>query len=54
MLPTEDLFVYVYVLIHDLITAGAIAIPAWPRTGLQRRRAAELAQRGRVPGRGGP
>src|SRR5260370_464611 len=28
MLPTEDLFVYVYVLIHDLITAGAIAIPA--------------------------
>jgi hypothetical protein len=31
MLPTEDLFVYVYVLIHDLITAGAIAIP--PRPG---------------------
>jgi hypothetical protein len=30
MLPTEDLFVYVYVLIHDLITAGAIAIPARP------------------------
>jgi hypothetical protein len=31
MLPTEDLFVYVYVLIDDLITAGAIAIP--PRRG---------------------
>jgi Transposase DDE domain len=30
MLPAEDLFVYVYVLIHDLITAGAIAIPARP------------------------
>jgi Transposase DDE domain len=30
MLPTEDLFVYVYVLIHDLITAGVIAIPARP------------------------
>ncbi len=30
MLPTEDLFVYVYVLIHDLLTAGAIAIPARP------------------------
>jgi hypothetical protein len=30
MLPTEDLFVHVYVLIHDLITAGAIAIPARP------------------------
>jgi hypothetical protein len=31
MLPTEDLFVYVYVLIDDLITAGTIAIP--PRPG---------------------
>jgi Transposase DDE domain len=30
MLPTEDLFVYVYVLIHDLIGAGTIAIPARP------------------------
>ena len=30
MLPTEDLFTYVYVLVDDLITAGAIAIP--PRT----------------------
>jgi hypothetical protein len=30
MLPTEDLFACVYVLIHDLITAGAIAIPARP------------------------
>ena len=30
MLPIEDLFVYVYVLIHYLITAGAIAIPARP------------------------
>ena len=31
MLPTEDLFVYVYVLIHDLMLAGAIAVP--PRPG---------------------
>ena len=31
MLPTEDLFVHVYVLIDDLITAGVIAIP--PRPG---------------------
>jgi len=30
MLPTEDLFVYVYVLIDDAIAAGAIAIPARP------------------------
>jgi hypothetical protein len=30
MLPTEDLSVYVYVLIHDLILAGAIAVPARP------------------------
>jgi hypothetical protein len=30
MLPTEDLFVYVYVLIDDLITAGAIVFPPWP------------------------
>ena len=31
MLPTEDLFTYVYVLVDDLITAGAIAIR--PRPG---------------------
>ncbi|MCW2892181.1 MAG: Mobile element protein [Actinomycetia bacterium] len=31
MLPTEDLFVYVYVLIHDLIAGGAITVP--PRPG---------------------
>ena len=30
MLPTEDLFVYLYVLVHDLILAGAIAVPARP------------------------
>jgi len=30
MLPTEDLFVYVYVLIHDLMRGGAIAVPARP------------------------
>jgi hypothetical protein len=30
MLPTEDLLVYVYVLIHDLLTAGAIVVPARP------------------------
>lgn len=31
MLPTEDLFVYVYTLIDDAIAAGAICIP--PRSG---------------------
>src|ERR1035438_7672261 len=31
MLPTEDLFVYVYVLIDDAIARGAVAIP--PRPG---------------------
>ena len=31
MLPTEDLFVYVYALIDDAIKAGAVAIP--PRPG---------------------
>ena len=31
MLPAEDLFVYVYVLIHDLMRAGHIAVP--PRPG---------------------
>jgi hypothetical protein len=30
MLPTEDLFVYVYVVIHDLILAGSILIPERP------------------------
>ncbi|HEX6525483.1 MAG TPA: hypothetical protein VF070_36560 [Streptosporangiaceae bacterium] len=30
MLPTEELFVYVYVLIHDLVLAGAIRIPRRP------------------------
>src|SRR6201990_640158 len=30
MLPTEELFVYVYVLVHDLILAGAIAVPRRP------------------------
>jgi hypothetical protein len=30
MLPTEELFVYVYVLIHDLIRAGAVQIPRRP------------------------
>ncbi len=30
MLPTEDLFVYVYVLIHDLMRAGHIAVPPRP------------------------
>jgi hypothetical protein len=30
MLPTEDLFVRVYVLIHDLMAVGAIAVPARP------------------------
>jgi hypothetical protein len=27
MLPAEDLFGYVYVLIHDLMLAGAVAVP---------------------------
>jgi hypothetical protein len=31
MLPTEDLFVYVYVLVQDLMLAGCIAVP--PRPG---------------------
>jgi hypothetical protein len=30
MLPTEDLFVYVYVLIHDLMLVGAITVPRRP------------------------
>jgi hypothetical protein len=30
MLATEDLFVYVYVLIHDLMLAGAITVPRRP------------------------
>jgi IS5 family transposase len=30
MVPTEDLFVYIYVLIHDLMRGGAIAVPARP------------------------
>lgn len=30
MLPTEELFVYVYVLIHDLVLAGAVRIPYRP------------------------
>ena len=30
MLPTEELFVYVYVLVHDLILARAIQIPRRP------------------------
>jgi Transposase DDE domain len=31
MLPTEELFVYVYVLVHDLMLAGAIVVPGRPR-----------------------
>ena len=34
MLPTEDLFVYVYAIVDDAIKAGAIAIPARPGAGL--------------------
>ena len=30
MLPTEELFVYVYALVHDLILTGAIQIPRRP------------------------
>ena len=30
MLPTEDLFVYVYVLVDDAIGSRAVAIPARP------------------------
>lgn len=30
MLPAEDLFVYVYVLIDDLVTARIIAVPRRP------------------------
>ena len=65
MLPTEDLFVYACVLIHDLITAGAITIP--PRPGPEPgcsdaellaialvRHLLRQAQQGWIPGRGGP
>jgi hypothetical protein len=30
MLPTEDLFVYVYAIVDDAIKAGAVAIPGRP------------------------
>ena len=30
MLPTEELFVYVYVLVHDLVLAGSVQIPRRP------------------------
>jgi hypothetical protein len=30
MLPTEELFVYVYVLVHDLILARAVVVPGRP------------------------
>jgi Transposase DDE domain len=30
MLPTEDLFVYVYVLVHDLVLARAVVVPGRP------------------------
>ena len=30
MLPTEDLFVHVYVLVDDALVAGAIAVPPVP------------------------
>ena len=37
MLPTEELFVYVYVLVHDLMLAGAVVVPGPSRAlaGLQ-------------------
>ena len=30
MLPTEELFVYVYLLIHDLVLARAVVVPGRP------------------------
>ena len=65
MLPTEELFVYVYVLVHDLIGSRARRHPARPGPApactdaeLLAHRAgaapAGPAQRGRVPGRGRP
>ena len=30
MLPTEELFVYVYALVHDLVVSGAVRIPRRP------------------------
>src|ERR687886_2125865 len=65
MLPTEDLFVHVYVLIDDAIAAGEVTIPARPgptpacsdaellthRPGAP---SAGPAQRGRIRGRGDP
>jgi len=42
MLPTEDLFVYVHVLVDDAISWGPRASRAGQaRVGLQRRRAAD-------------
>ena len=37
MLPTEDPFVYVYVLVDDGLRSGAIAIPCRGVTGSRRR-----------------
>jgi Transposase DDE domain len=63
MLPTEDLFIYVYAIVDDAIKTGAIAIPGRPGAGLLRRgdpddhagaAVAGPPQRGRVPGRGDP
>ena len=42
MLPTEDLFVYVYVLVDDGLRSGAIAIPCRGVTGSRRRCARRL------------
>jgi hypothetical protein len=30
MLPTEELFVYVYVLVHDLMLARVVVVPGRP------------------------
>jgi hypothetical protein len=39
VLSAEDLFVCVCVLIHDLMSAGCIKVPAWPRVACPQTRA---------------
>ena len=65
MLPTEELFVYVYVLVHDLILVRGDPDPAPAGAGpglhhaellaiAEVRHLLGLAQRVRLPGRGRP
>lgn len=49
MLPTEDLFVYVYVLVDDLVADRIIAIPPRPGPAPARRDAELLSRHERQP-----